>query len=353
MNKILFFIQNGVGGAERMTINIAKLLSKERWNRVICKVTVPLMIQNGKIDTFIPSDIKITNIANISQISFLCQLIKSIRYFKPQIIFCSVMPYNQRLLLLAPFFKKIKFIVRNDNYLYTIGRFKRLTLKYTYSFADKIIAQTEEMKNELINLGINEEKIITLHNFIDTNLIKSKAEESSPFTNEKIVRFVSVGRLAYQKGFDILIKAFKLVTNLLPDAQLYIIGNCDGEKGKVYSELTQLIKDLSLTDQVHFIGYSDNPYKYIKNASVYVLSSRYEGLPNVLIEAQFLQTPIAATECIPMISRMITDGKNGYKAATENPESLADAMIKASKMRKVIPVYKSSDKEDFINLFNL
>lgn len=352
MKKILFFIQNGVGGAERMTINIAKLLSKEKWNKVICKISVPLTYQNGRIDTFIPRDIKITNIFNGGQLLFLRQLIKSMNEIKPQVVFCSVMPYNQRLLLLAPFYKKTKFIIRNDNYLYTIGKFKRLTLKYTYRFADTIIAQTREMREELINLGLNPAKIVTLHNFIDTDLIDSKAKEESPFQDKEMIRFVSVGRLAYQKGFDILIRAFKLVQQTIPNAELYIIGSYDGEKGKIYSELTKLVGDLNLTNQVHFTGYSDNPYKYIRNASVYVLSSRYEGLPNVLIEAQYLKVPIAATECIPMIARMVEDGKNGFKATTENPESLSEAMIKATSIKTVTPVYKSSAKEDFIRIFN-
>lgn len=207
------------------------------------------------------------------------------------------------------------------------------------------------MKSELVELGLKPDKIAVLHNLLDTELIQSKANQISPFPTDTKTRFVSVGRFAPQKGFDILIKAFKYVNDELPDSELYIIGSYDGSGSNVYEELNDLIDRLKLNGKVIFTGYTDNPYRYIKNASVYVLSSRYEGLPNVLVEAQFLSTPSAAVKCIPIISRMIEDGKNGFLADTENPESLAKAMISASKMNNVIPVYKSSSREDFINIF--
>ena len=349
--KLLFFIQNGVGGAERMTINIAKLLPPEQWDITFCKVSIPCMVQNGRIDDFIPKNIRLTNISWSGQFALIKQLWQVIHQFKPDVVFSSVMPYNQRLLLISPLFGKTRFIVRNDNYLFTINSLKRLTLKYTYKKASLVIAQTEEMKSELVELGLKPDKIAVLHNLLDTELIQSKANQISPFPTDTKTRFVSVGRFAPQKGFDILIKAFKYVNDELPDSELYIIGSYDGSGSNVYEELNDLIDRLKLNGKVIFTGYTDNPYRYIKNASVYVLSSRYEGLPNVLVEAQFLSTPSAAVKCIPIISRMIEDGKNGFLADTENPESLAKAMISASKMNNVIPVYKSSSREDFINIF--
>lgn len=353
MKKILFFIQNGVGGAERMTINIAKLLSPDIYSIVYCKVSIPYRVQNGRIDDFIPKFAKIINISWNGQIAFLRQFYKVIKQEKPDIIFSSVMPYNQRLLLLRIFFKNIKFIVRNDNYLFTINKLKRLTLKYIYRFADIIITQTQEMRDELKNQGLNPEKLVILHNIIDKRLIDIKSSETSPFSTEEKVRFVSVGRLAHQKGFDILIRAFRLVQQTIPNAELYIVGGFDCDRSDIFSNLSKLVGELNLINYVHFTGYSDNPYKYIKNASAYVLSSRFEGLPNVLIEAQYLKTPIAATECIPAISRMVENGKNGFTAIPENPQSLAEAMINASRMKTVIPVFKSSSEEDFVRLFNI
>lgn len=350
--RILFFIQNGVGGAERMTINIAQSLDSSQYEIIFCKVSMPYLLQNGRIDDFIPKEYKLTNIFFSGQISFLFQLYKVIKKFKPDIVFSSVMPYNQRLLFLKPLFKHTVFIVRNDNYLFTVNRLKQNVIKYTYRKASKIIAQTEEMKEELIGLGLNPEKIIVLHNFIDEKLIADKASIHSPFSDEPKIRFVSVGRIAPQKGFDILINAFKTVVQELPNAELYIIGDITGVHEEEYRKLKSLTVELELSENVIFTGYTPNPYSYIKNANVYVLSSRFEGLPNVLIEAQFLGTPSAATKCVPIISRMIRDGENGYLAESENAESLANAMIAATKIHSVNPVYQSSSLDDFRKIFS-
>ena len=124
--KLLFFIQNGVGGAERMTINIAKLLPPEQWDITFCKVSIPCMVQNGRIDDFIPKNIRLTNISWSGQFALIKQLWQVIHQFKPDVVFSSVMPYNQRLLLISPLFGKTRFIVRNDNYLFTITALKGL-----------------------------------------------------------------------------------------------------------------------------------------------------------------------------------------------------------------------------------
>ena len=111
--------------------------------------------------------------------------------------------------------------------------------------------------------------------------------------------------------------------------------------------------NLQLTDKVHCVGFKDNPYIYVKHADCFVLSSRNEGLPNVLIEALYLGTPSAATTCIPIIERIIENGETGYLAESENPESLAKAMINASALGRIKSTYKSATINDFTNLFEL
>ena len=349
--KVLFFLHNGIGGAERMTLNIANVLPLKEFEIIICKVSVPYIIQNGRIDDFIPKDFELINIFWQGQIQFLRQIYNTLKRHQPDIVFSSFMPYNQRILAFKPLFKSIKFIVRNDNYLFTISKVKRLSMKFTYSNADSIIAQTEEMKDELVGIGLPSDRIHVLHNFIDEEKITEKVSIAAPFKEDSTTRFVSVGRIAYQKGYDILIRAFKIVNDRNPNSELYIIGSYEGGNKTIYDELVNLIEELNLAGKVFFTGYTDNPYKYIKNASAYVLSSRYEGLPNVLIESQFLNVPAAATKCIPIISRIIKEGYNGFLADNENPHSLANAMMSAIKLKNIHPTYCPSNKDNFINLF--
>lgn len=349
-NKLLVFIQNGVGGAERMTLNIAKLLPIQEWDVTICKICSPYIVQNGRIEDFIPREFKIMTISWTSQLGLLRQLKNTIKIVSPCVVFSSLMSINLRLLLLNIFFKNIRFIVRNDNYLFTLNKIKKLFLQITYKKATYVIAQTEEMKEELVNIGLSPKKVKILHNFIDIKGIEQKSLASSPFNSDELIRYVSVGRIAKQKGFDILIKAYYIVFKQNPKSKLYIIGHYDN-KDPYYLSLIKMVCEYGLESNVIFVGYTDNPYVYIKYSNVYVLSSRYEGLPNSLIESQFLKTPAAATTCIPIISRMIIDGKNGYLAEPESADSLAEAMIRCTSIKDVIPVYTPSSKEDFISLF--
>ena len=90
----------------------------------------------------------------------------------------------------------------------------------------------------------------------------------------------------------------------------------------------------------------------MRNASCFVLSSRSEGLPNALIEAQYIGTPAAACTCIPIIGRIVDEGKTGYLAEVEDYKGLAEAMMKASKLGRIKTTYKSSSFDDFLNVLN-
>lgn len=350
--RILFFIQDGVGGAERMTINIQKTLPNNDYEFIYCKIIHPLKIQSGRIDLIIPENSIITSISWNNQIGLLMQLNKAIRKYKPDMVFSSAMHINQRLLLLSLLFKNIRYIVRNDNYLYTLPNLKRQSLKLTYKLANTVIAQTEEMKNELIKNGVNKNKIIVLHNNIDKESISLKASEPNPYPTDNKTRFVSVGRFATEKGFDLLIKAYSEVVKKISDSELYIVGNYEYNNRKVYNELLLLIKRNNLEDKVHFTGYTSNPYKYIKNASVFVLSSRNEGLPNVLIESQFLGTPAAAFKCIPIIERIVKERVNGFLAEKENYIELAEAMCNAVLLYNTPYTYEETSPRDIQQIFS-
>lgn len=350
--KALFFIQNGVGGAERVSIEIAKMLISSGWTidwAVICRKH---NTDTSRIESFMPKHNGVIKVENNGQLRFLSQLYKSIKKVKPDVVFASAMHINQRLLLISTLFPKTNFIVRNDNYLYTLPAYKKYILSITYKLADKIIAQTEEMEEELIKTGLPTSKVITLHNPLNAERILEASNEESPFPQDGKIKFVGVGRLADQKGYDILIKAFKNVHDVKPLSTLYIVGDTNYQNGEIYTKLQSMIDSLGIKDSVVFVGFDSNPYKYIKNADVYVLSSRYEGLPNTLIEAQFIGTSCAAVRCIPIIERIIKDGYNGYLAESQNSQSLSEAMLKALSLDNVKMTYNPASSEDFIKIFN-
>lgn len=351
MKTVLFLLQSGVGGAERMTATIGKSLDKNKFKVIFYLLDRP--IGTVTIENFIPKEYTIKKLPNVKGWNLIKQLNCVLKAEKPDIVFSSMIYVNTKLLALKWLHKKTKFIIRNNNYLYTLTCSQKFILKMTYGWADYIIAQTEEMKEELIkDANLSKEKVVVLHNPIDIETIEEKIKEESPYNkNNTSIKYVASGRFFHVKGFDILVKAFKKVIEKQPESELYIIGNKTGNCAEYYQKIESLINDLQLTDKVHCVGFQDNPYIYVKHADCFVLSSRNEGLPNVLIEALYLGTPSAATTCIPIISRIIDEGVTGYLAEMENPKSLAEAMLKASKLGRIESTYKSATIEDFTRLF--
>lgn len=351
MKKILIFVQDGVGGAERMSVLIGKSLDLEKYD-----VFFYLVERSSKssIADFIPNGMRILRIPNKNSIQLMWKMVTCILKEKPYAVFSSVINLSNKLLLFRWLFPNTRVIIRCDNYLYTYTSKQQKIIEWLYPKADCIIAQTQEMKDELVNIGINEEKVIALQNPIDKQTIDKKITgTNSPYPDNEKKHFVAVGRFNRQKGFDMLIDAFIEVIKKRKDVDLFIVGDYTLGGGEIYHNLMQKVVDNGLGDLVHCVGYNDNPYVYLKNADCFVLSSRWEGLPNVLIESLYLGTPAAAFKCIPVIERIIDDGVTGYCADKDNVLSLAEAMMKTLSLGSIRSTYKSSSISDFVKLFDI
>lgn len=350
--KILVFSQTGVGGAERMSVTITKTLDREEFELKYYLVGTT-MKGKAPLEAFIPNYFSVKYIKTLNPIRllgiFFCVLIKE----KPSVVFASVINLNNKLLLLKKIFPKIKFIIRCDNYLYTYTKKQQKIISKTYRLADNIIAQTDEMKQELVDrMRIANEKIVVLHNPVDIDTITQKINEgTNPYPQNGKIHYVACGRFAYQKGFDLLVKSFAEVKKHIPNTDLYILGKNDGNCSEFYEKVKKSIERLGLEESVHCVGYQINPYVYIKNADCFVLSSRWEGLPNVLIEALYLGVPIASFKCIPIIERIVKEGSNGFLAEKEDIKGLASSMIMASNLGSVFSEYKPATIGDFHKLF--
>lgn len=352
MKKVLFFSQSEVGGAERITVSISAALDKTRFKVVF--YLVESAKTSNDISDFIPKEYRIERIRNTNPLGVTWQFYKAIRSETPNVVFCSAQHLNRKLLFLSPLFPRCKFVVRNANYLYTHTQVQKLMMALSYPLADVIITQTEEMREELIK-GLKlkkKERVLVLHNPLDTQTIDKKVKCDSMIKNDpSSVKYIAVGRFAQEKGFDLLVTAFNIVQQRQPNAKLYIVGNIKGNSEEYYSIVKDSVDRLAIQDKVVFTGYTDNPYAYEKDCDCFVLSSRNEGLPNVLIEALYIGLPVAAFKCIPIIERIVEEGKTGYLAEKENPEALAEAMIKASALGRIKTTYRGASFEDFAKLF--
>lgn len=352
--KVLFFLPDDMGGAQRMTITIAQFLDEQSFD---VRFVVMGNNKDKPVVKNIPQGYKIlflkSNVAHKSKLLVnVSKVLKLIWKEKPNYIFASLCSINL-ILLLSSLFCRVKCIIRMDNYLDIESSLARILIRILYPLAYRIISQQEDMEEVFRKyVKCKDNQLITIHNPIDKKRIDDRTEKvESPYKDEKdILKFLWVANITYNKGNDILIKAFEKVHNSIPNAHLYFVGTL---KNNPFCDMClNLVKDKGLQDYIHFVGYDDNPYRWMKFCDCFVLPSRIEGLPNVLVEAMYLGRPVVATKCIPFISRIVDDGKNGIICETENPQALANAMIKAVDLKKNKMTYKPSTADDFVKIFN-
>ncbi len=200
----------------------------------------------------------------------------------------------------------------------------KFLIRKLYGKADRIIAVAEGIKQDLVeNFGIPESKIQVIHNPIDVTRIcrLARQEVDHPWIKQKKAPLVvAVGRLVRVKGFDLLIHAFAELPDQL-DTRLMIIGD-----GPERAALQHLAKRLGLEQRVTFVGFQQNPWKFMKRADCLALSSRTEGLPMVIGEALALELPVIATDCSHGVREYLEESRYGMIVPPNDASALAEGI---------------------------
>jgi len=327
-NKIIFFLPslNG-GGAERVTLNIIKQLSMQDY-----EIHLVLVKKVGEYLKLIPKYVKIYDLQSSKTLYSIYKFRKLIQIIQPHIIYSTL--YRTHIVLYLGLFNiqnKPSTILRIPNSpklifeKNEISQGMRFFLKLAFKNATTIIAQTPQMKDEIIKYyPILTQKVKVIINPLDTKHIDISTQSNQNPFNPKYINIVASGRILPQKGFDILIKSFQKVYLENSNYRLHIIGRNYSN----YQEKYQLLIDkLNLNNVINFLGFQHNPYIYYKNSDLFVLSSRWEGLPNTILENLYLNKPIVATKCIPFMTTLIKEGRNGFLVDIDNPEMLSKAIL--------------------------
>lgn len=173
-----------------------------------------------------------------------------------------------------------------------------------YESIDRIFTVSKEVGSQFLKVYPQyENKISIFHNFLDVDGIRKKAELGKAFDDDYTgVRLVTVGRLHYQKGYDIAIKALKLMVDAGRNIRWYVLG-----EGPERATLERQISDCGLKERFILLGVKDNPYPYIKQADIYVHATRFEGKSIAVEEAQILGKVIVASDCTGNTEQIIPE----------------------------------------------
>ncbi|MDR1877569.1 MAG: glycosyltransferase [Flavobacteriaceae bacterium] len=314
MKTILFILPDlDMGGAEKIIVTIINNLDKTRFTPKLL-----LMRKEGYYLKLLDKDTEIIDIKTKRIRNAFFPILKTIRRLKPDIVFGGWGEVSAYLAPIIPLFPKIRFIARETNIV--SQHVTRREIKFFYHFYNNyntIIAQSEDMRLDLIqNIKIKESKIVKINNPVDLDLIESRLLEdiSLPFSKED-KNVLAIGNLSYRKGFDNLLHVFSYLKE--ENIHLYILGDGD-DKEKLWRQK----EELNL-DKVHFLGKITNPFPYLKNADLFILSSRYEGFPNVLLEAGACGTFSLVNNCKGGINEIIQPNINGKTATIEEYENFA------------------------------
>ncbi|MDR2410992.1 MAG: glycosyltransferase [Bacteroidales bacterium] len=301
MKKILFILPGlGGGGAERVVIQICQYLNKSQF-----KVVLVVLHKQGVLVDLLPHDIQVIDM-HVSRARYsVLSLIRLLNNERPDIVFSTLTHLNIILCFLRIFFTRFKLIIRESNIVSLLlkSNVQKILYRLIISKADVIVAQSIDMFNDLVkNFNCDIKKIEIINNPINIDVIEKQIDEPLDicFVHEKKI-LLTIGRLEYQKGFDLLIDSF----SQLPERNIYqlvILG-----RGSLRDELEKQVEKQGVEELVSFRDFDLNPYKYMAKADFFISSSRFEGFPNVVIEALACGTPVIANSYLGGIHEIINE----------------------------------------------
>jgi len=325
----LFLPFLGGGGAEQVMVNLARGFVRRGLmvDLVLAKAEGPYLAQA-------PSGVRVVDLGVHRVLASLPKLVRYLRRERPQALLPTLGHANV-VALWAKWLSRmpVRVVVREastvsmsaSNALTLRGRVMPQIMRWFYPWADMVIAVSRGVADDLIQtLDLHPEKVQVIYNPVVTSDLLEKAQEPVDhpwFTSGEPPVILGVGRLTKAKDFPTLIRAFALVRQER-DARLVILG-----EGEEWPHLEALIRELGLEKYTDLPGFVENPFKYMTRASLFVLSSAWEGFPNVLVEAIAVGTPVVSTDCRSGPSEILEGGKWGRLVPVGDAKALASAII--------------------------
>lgn len=333
------------GGAERVMFNLALGLSK-RGVRVDIVVTAP----NQILPQTVPKNLRLIPLENwqLGPWTVRCQrpvlrtlvrwgaLVQYLRLAQPPVLLSAMHYLNETAILAVKAAGgKTRCVVAEHTNL-TLesrqveqwqARLSPISVRCLYPLADHVIAVSQGVAADLAPVArLERDEIEVLYNPVLSEALyeQAKGEIDHDWLQPGAPPVVmGMGRFVRQKNFGLLLQAFALLLLERPDVRLMLVGG-----GRDRVALEQMAQDLGIGDQVAFLDFVDQPAAYLKRAQVLALSSSWEGLPTVVIEALALGCQVVATDCPSGPSELLTE-QRGYLVPPGNPKAMAQALVRA------------------------
>lgn len=318
----------GIGGAQHVVATLARHLDNTKY-----EVHLGLVTQSFVDDSEFPSSVTVNCLGATKARYAAFSLVALVRRIRPAIILSGMAHLNLLVLLLRFAFPSApRILVRQNGSISAaidaagLPWFSRFLFGFAYRRADAIICQTHSTARELrTTLRLREDRTIVLPNPVDLEAIRVcgfHRDQNGPGRPGPYL--LAVGRLAPEKGFDLLLESFAKLWPDFPSLRLLIAGS-----GPALPTLKARCEALGIADYVEFLGNVARPAQYFPDALAFVLSSRRDEMPNALLEAAASGLPIVSTPASQGLADLLRDRPGVWLAASNSVESLTHALRSA------------------------
>ncbi len=344
--RVLLLIPHlGGGGAERVTSLLAENLCGANH-----EIHLGLITQSTPPMSHFPRSVHVHGLGACRVRDSAIRLIRLVWNLRPDVILSGMAHLNFLVLLLRPFFPfKTRILIRQNGTVSSAIAarnapfYTRLLYRLLYCRADWVICQSNSMAEDLCTeTGTSRKKLAVLQNPVDVDDIRRVASSSMNHWSGPGPHLLAVGRLSSEKGFDMLLQALAKLKFRFPSADLTILGAGPQEK-----TLRTQCKELRIDSAVRLPGHVEDPAAYFQGASVFVLCSYHEGLPNALLEAAAAGLPLVALPASGGIVSLMGSSPGEWLAREVSADALFQSLIAALDILKPLDRFPHPWIEEF------